>query len=81
MADLTNAQRYQIWAEWMRDNTQGVSITKQQLRTAFNEMDTFIGNNVGNIFDAVSEPAKSALTNRQKAHIFYLIVKTRWEDA
>lgn len=78
MAELTAAQRQEIWAEFMRQNTEPVGITKAQLRAAFDALDAFLDANAAAINAAIPQPARGALSAGQKARILAFVAMKRW---
>jgi hypothetical protein len=79
MAVLSNEQRRAVWAEWMRVNDQPVSITKAELRAAFDALDSFLETNAAAINNAIPQPARGALTVRQKAWVLARVIEQRFK--
>jgi hypothetical protein len=79
MAQLTNDQRRDIWAEWMRINDEPVSITKADLRAAFNALDGWLETNKSAINSAIPQPARGELSARQKAWILARVIEQRFK--
>lgn len=83
MAQLTIADKKEIWAEFMtaasgdRDPLPG--ITKQDLLAVVDAIDTWI-DDVSSVFiAAIPEPGRTMLTTKQKLLMFIMIIKKRWE--
>ena len=80
---LTDAQRRAIWADFQRDlsseHEEIGPLTKPQLRAAFSAVDDWIDANAASFNAALPAPAKAALTARQKARMFALVVQKRLE--
>ena len=79
MAQLTDDQRRDIWAEWMRVNNEPVSVTKADLRAAFNALDDFLETNKTAINNAIPQPARGELSARQKAWILARVIEQRFK--
>lgn len=82
MAVLDNATRQALWADLMRDLSdarEGVGVTKADLRAALNAVDDWVEANSGSFNTAIPQPARSALTARQKAQLLMFVVRRRFE--
>jgi hypothetical protein len=79
MAQLSDDQRRDIWAEWMRVNNEPVSVTKADLRAAFNALDDFLETNKTAINNAIPQPARGELSARQKAWILARVIEQRFK--
>lgn len=81
MAVLSNEQRFDLWAGYMRefprDETLGV-ITKDQLREAINALDQFFSDNAATVNAALPQPARSVLTTKQKALLLIHVIRARY---
>lgn len=80
MAALSDAARREIWARFMRENDEVVSITKAELRAAFDAIDDWQQSNAATINAAIPQPARGALSPAQKARIFTLIAEQRYVE-
>ena len=80
MAVLSDANRRAVWADWMRRNAEAVGITKADLRTALNDIDQWVDDNASNFNQAISQPARGALTSAQKDRLLALVVTKRFEE-
>lgn len=84
MATLTNAKRKALWAEFMAalsDRHEPLALTKPELRDALDAMDTWMDGNAAAFNAAIPQPARTALTAKQKAELFMLVVRGRFEVA
>lgn len=77
MAVLTEEQRKEAWAEMMRLG--GVSITKADLRAAFDAIDDWFDNNAATLNSVLPQPARSSLTTPQKALLLSLVIRKRYD--
>lgn len=83
MAVLSDAVRFQTWAEVMQSfsNTrQEIGITKAELRAAIDALDTFMNANASAINSAIPQPARSSLTASQKALLLMYVIQHRWVE-
>lgn len=81
MATLTNEQRRQIWAEYMKDissDRETCSITKADLRAAFDALDDWFDANAATLNSALPTAARTGLTTAQKARLLMLVVRERY---
>jgi hypothetical protein len=81
MAVLTDQARAEIWAEFMRELSRDgdpITITKADLRAAFNAIDDFMDANAATINQALPQPARTALTITQKARLLNFVVSRRY---
>ncbi len=76
MPALPDADRWAIWAEWMK--TDPVEITKPQLRAAVDAIDDWVSNNAAAINAAIPQPARGSLTAKQKAKMLMAVVARRF---
>lgn len=77
MAVLTENQRREAWAEMMRRG--GVSITKADLRAAFDAIDDWFDANASTINQAIPAAARAGLTTAQKAFLLALVLRKRYD--
>jgi hypothetical protein len=77
MAKLSNEDRVKIWQEWMRVNTEPVSLNKGQVRVATNVVDDEIETAVEAISNSLPPPVRAALSNKQIALFLQLVIKYR----
>ena len=81
MAALTTEQRREIWAESMREMSrewESCSVTKNDLLAVFNALDDWFDANAATVNAAIPQPQRGQLTARQKARIFALILRARF---
>lgn len=82
MAVLSDADRRDLWADLMREMSasgESVSLTKDQLRAAVDAVDQWTDDNATAFNQAIPQPARGALTARQKARILRYVVRRRFE--
>ena len=82
MAVLTNADRQELWAEYMRfsSNTrEEIGLSKDELRTAVDATDDWINANQASFNDALPIAAKSNLTQKQKVRLFLEVAQKRFD--
>jgi hypothetical protein len=76
MAALSDAERKALWAQFMSDasaENQVLPLLKTDLRAAVDAIDDWIDNT------ALPQPAKDALTAKQKAQLIMYVVRKRFE--
>jgi hypothetical protein len=78
MAVLVESDRVSCWADWMQQNLEEINITKQDLRDAVDATDDWIDTNASSYNTAIPEPARSALTARQKLLLFTIVAFKRF---
>ena len=82
MAVLPNAERVEVWAEYMRqlsNDGESIGVTKPDLRDAVNALDDFMDANAGVINAAIPQPARGTLTTQQKALLLSYVVLKRYK--
>lgn len=82
MAVLSDPDRAALTAEWQRDpafRSESCSITKADLRAAINGLDAYLDSNAIAINNAIPQPARGALTQKQKARLLIYVVRRRYE--
>jgi CBS-domain-containing membrane protein len=79
MAVLTNEQRIELWADFMRENTDTIGITKADLKAAVDALDDWFDANLATINAAIPQPARGALSLRQKAMLFSYVMHKRFK--
>ncbi len=82
MAVLTDNQREEVWAEIMRlwsRQLMPTSLNKSELRAFVDAVDQWIDDNQASFNSAIPEPAKSALTQKEKVRGFMLVAEKRFE--
>lgn len=82
MAVLSDPDRLAVWAEFQRvlENINGTAsgVSKADLRAAVNAIDQWNEDNQSSFNLAIPQPARSALTAKQKAALQMAIVARRW---
>ena len=83
MAVLSNADRREVWAEFMRSSETGETfgIVKDDLRAAVNAIDQWVDDNAASFNAAIPQPARGSLTARQKARLLSRVIAKRFERA
>jgi hypothetical protein len=83
MAVLSSADRLAVEVETNRtpDAVQGLGITRAQLRAAIDAIDDWVDGNAVAFNNAIPQPARGALSARQKAALLMLVVRRRFEVA
>lgn len=82
MATLPDADRRELWAQWMREASarrEQITLSKTELRAAVDAIDAWIDANGASFNSAIPQPARGALSARQKAELFFFIVRRRFE--
>lgn len=82
MAVLPDADRREVWARFMRElsaRREPCSLTKVDLRAAVDAIDVWVDANAAAFNAAIPQPARSALTARQKAELLFYVVFRRYE--
>jgi len=82
MTVLSDPDRAALWADFMRDvtNIAGAgAITKTELRSAVNAVDQWVDDNATAFNTAIPQPARGALTSKQKASLLLYVVRRRFE--
>lgn len=81
MAVLNEANRFALWADYMRNFPEGEScaVTKTELRAAVDGLDDFLNTNAANINAAIPQPARAALTIVQKARLLVWVIRKRYD--
>jgi hypothetical protein len=80
MAVLSNADRLALWGEFMRDtqNIAGAAISKAELRAALDAIDDWNEASQASFNSAIPQPARGALSAKQKAALQMAVVARRW---
>jgi len=79
MAVLSNADRAEVTAEFMRENSEAIgAMVKADLRGAVNGLDDFANTNAATINLSIPLPARTVLTAAQKARLFSLVIRKRY---
>jgi hypothetical protein len=78
MAALSDPDRAIVWADSMRALPGPISITKADLRAAVNALDDFLEANQTAINNTIPQPARGALSTKQKAQLLMLVIERRY---
>ena len=78
MAIMTDADRFDCWAEYMRRNRDPIAVNKPDLRAAFNAIDQYFSDNAASINAAIPQPARANLTVPQKALLAIAVLEKRY---
>jgi len=82
MAVLPDSDRVLVFAYIMRnlsDRRDACSITKADLKAAVDAADSWADSNSSSYNLALPQPARSALTSKQKAEILSFVIRRRYE--
>lgn len=79
MAVLSDSDRAELCGEIQRSapNIQGLTITKTELRDALNAADAWADSNAASFNAAIPQPARAAMTLKQKTLLLSLVVLKR----
>ncbi len=81
MATLTSADRLLVRQEWTQEmmrEAETVGIVKADLQAAVDAMDSWFDANALTINAAIPQPARGALTQKQKARLLRFVIKRRY---
>jgi hypothetical protein len=81
MAVMTDPQRFDTWADFMRElssEREPIALTKVELRAAIDAVDLWISDNAASFNTAIPQPARGALTAAQKARMLMFVVRKRF---
>jgi hypothetical protein len=81
MAVLSDPERFACWKQLMRDLrdiAEDVTIQKADLRAAVDAIDDFLNDNATTINQAIPQPARSALSTKQKALLLMAVIVRRY---
>lgn len=76
MAVLSAQDRLDAVADYIRED--GVSITKADLRAAFNALDDWFDANAATLNAVIPQPARSGLSTSQKARLMRAVIAKRY---
>ena len=82
MAVLTNTDRQQLWAEFMRFSStirEELGLSKSELRAAVDATDQWIGDNQASFNNALPVASKAALSQKQKVRLFRAVAQKRFD--
>jgi hypothetical protein len=81
MAVLSDEDRVVIWREFMQEISslaEPISISKTELRAAFDAADNWVNTNSAAFNSALPQPARGSLTAPQKARLLMFVVRRRF---
>lgn len=78
MAVLSDQDRFDAWADWMRENREQIPISKVDLRAVFNAVDDELNNQASTFNNAIPQPARSLLSTTMKASILSAAIAKRY---
>lgn len=78
MAVLADADRKEVWAEFMRAPDGTLALTKAELRAAVDALDNYFNTNAAAINTAIPQPARGALSTAQKAKLAKVVLAQRY---
>lgn len=84
MAALSAAERQAIlkaYAEDVSSRRELLPVSKPDMIAAVNAIDQWAEDMASNFNSAIPQPARGALTAKQKAQILLFVVRRRWEVA
>ncbi|MCZ2076466.1 MAG: hypothetical protein LC130_15880 [Bryobacterales bacterium] len=81
MATLSEQDRFDVWAQWMRENAEAIPITKSALRAALDALDDFMQANETAMNSAIPQPARNQLSVSQKAALLSAVIARRYMRA
>lgn len=79
MAVLSDNDRRVTWADAMRRADCPGNLTKADLRAAVDAIDSWIDSNAVSFNTAIPQPARGALSAKQKAALMMLVISKRFE--
>ena len=82
MAVLVDADRFDTWKRFMADagnERQSLPLLKTDLRAAIDAIDTWVDSNTTSYNNAIPQPARGALTTKQKAQLLLYVCKKRFD--
>lgn len=77
MAVLPDVDRNRIWRWFMRQNLEGLGVTKADLRAAVDAADSWCENNTTSFNTALPQPFRSAATPTQKTLLLCYVAMRR----
>lgn len=84
MAVLTDEERREIWVDFQRLASaarESLPLTKAELRAAVNALDDYFNSNTAALNTAIPQPARGALTTRQKLFLGVYVLTQRARKA
>lgn len=77
MAVLPDLDRNRIWRWFMRQNLEGLEVTKVDLRAAVDAADSWVDSNAASYNTALPQPFRGAATTTQKALLLCYVAMRR----
>lgn len=77
MAVLSDADRIEVWAQIMRESVSTLALAKTDLKAAVDAADTWADSNAASFNSAIPQPARGALTTKQKAALLMYVIARR----
>lgn len=81
MAILADSERVNAWVDFLRDessDSQSIACLKADVRAAINAADDWANSNQSSYNLALPQPARGALTTRQKTRILMFVLERRY---
>lgn len=79
MAALIDADRVSLWAKFMSSALTTGSLTKTELRAAINAADDYADSIAAAYNAALPQPARGALSAKEKAALLVYVISKRFE--
>lgn len=80
MAALSDADRRDLWADFMSSETGAYgAMAKAQLRAAVDALDAWLDSQAATINAAIPQPARGAMTVTQKARLLAAVIRKRFD--
>lgn len=80
MAIMGDADRFEVWADFMRQGETFDGLTKAQLRAAVDAADQWASDNALSFNSALPVAARTALTARQKSRLLAFVLLRRYNQ-
>lgn len=81
MASLSDSDRERVRKDFSDYPDGPVPLTKTEIRAAVDAIDVWVDQNTAVYNAAIPQPARGALTSKQKARLLLHVVRRRWEVA
>lgn len=83
MAVLSDADREAVWASFMETASPFLEtlfgMSKVDIRAAVNALDQWAEDNAAAVNSAIPQPARGAMTAKQKARLLVWVIERRWK--
>jgi len=80
MALLSAQDLIDLWADWMRQNRETITITKTDLKAAVDATDQWVSDNSVSYNNALPAAAKAGLSSPQKASLLSYVLAKRYSS-